>query len=501
VGEETTSNLFASFEKAVAMHPIDEHIQMLTRRHFFGRTALGLGAAALASLTAQHAGAATATGGRPELPHFAPKAKRAIYLFMNGGPSQLDMFDYKPALDKMFDKDLPESIRKGQRLTTMTSGQARFPLAPSKYKFARHGQSGAWVSELMPWTAKIVDKLAFIKSVNTEAINHDPAVTYICTGHQLPGRASLGAWLSYGLGTENNNLPAFVVMTATWTGRKEAQAIYNRLWGSGFLPSKHQGVALRSSGDPVLFLSNPAGVDAATRRRMLDALAKLNQKQFDEVADPETQARIAQYEMAFRMQSSVPELMDRSREPKHVLDRYGPDVHKPGTFAASCLLARRLTERGVRFVQIFHRGWDQHFNISGDLPNQCRDVDQACYGLIRDLEQRGLLDETLVVWGGEFGRTVYCQGKLTRDNYGRDHHPRCFTVWMAGGGIKPGVSYGKTDDFSYNVVENPVHIHDMNATILHCLGIDHSRLTFKSQGLDMKLTGVEEHHAVKGVLA
>ncbi|HTU20074.1 MAG TPA: DUF1501 domain-containing protein [Gemmataceae bacterium] len=483
------------------MHPIYEHIQTLTRRHFFGRTALGLGTAALATLTAQRAAAAATTGGLPDLPHFAPKAKRAIYLFTNGGPSQMDMFDYKPAMDKLFDTDLPESIRKGQRLTTMTSGQKRFPVAPSKYKFAQHGQCGAWVSELMPWTAKMVDKLAFVKSVNTEAINHDPAVTYICTGHQLPGRASLGAWLSYGLGTENSNLPAFVVMTATWSGRKEAQAIYNRLWGSGFLPSKHQGVALRSSGDPVLFLSNPAGVDAATRRRMLDALAKLNQKQLDAIADPETQARIAQYEMAFRMQSSVPELMDLSRETKQVLDMYGPDVHKPGTFAASCLLARRLTERGVRFVQIFHRGWDQHFNIAGDLPNQCRDVDQPCYALIRDLEQRGLLDETLVVWGGEFGRTIYCQGKLTRQNYGRDHHPRCFTIWMAGGGIKGGITYGKTDDFSYNVVENPVHIHDMNATILHCLGIDHRRLTFKSQGLDMRLTGVEEHHPVKGILA
>jgi hypothetical protein len=483
------------------MHPMYEHIQTLTRRHFFGRAALGLGTAALATLTSPRAGAATATGGLPDLPHFAPKAKRAIYLFMNGGPSQMDMFDYKPAMDKLFDKDLPESIRMGQRLTTMTSGQKRFPLAPSKYKFAQHGKCGAWVSELMPWTAKIVDKLAFIKSVHTEAINHDPAVTYICTGHQLPGRASLGAWLSYGLGTENANLPAFVVMTASWTGRKEAQAIYNRLWGSGFLPSKHQGVALRSSGDPVLFLSNPAGVDAATRRRMLDALARLNQKQLNEVADPETQARIAQYEMAFRMQSSVPELMDLSREPKHVLDMYGPDVHKPGTFAASCLLARRLAERGVRFVQIFHRGWDQHLNIAGDLPNQCRDVDQPCYALIRDLEQRGLLDDTLVVWGGEFGRTIYCQGKLTRENYGRDHHPRCFTVWMAGGGVKGGITYGQTDDFSYNVVENPVHIHDMNATILHCLGIDHRRLTFKSQGLDMRLTGVEEQHPVKGILA
>jgi hypothetical protein len=442
-----------------------------------------------------------ATGALEGLPHFAPKAKRAIYLFMNEGPSQMDLWDYKPKMAPMFDKDLPDSIRKGQRLTTMTSGQKRFPIAPSKYTFSQHGKAGSWVSELLPWTAKMVDDLAVVKTVWTEAINHDPAVTYICTGHQIPGRPSLGAWLSYGLGTENHNLPAFVVMTASWTGRKEAQAIYNRLWGSGFLPSKHQGVALRSKGDPVLFLANPQGVKSTTRRRMLDALARLNQKQLDEVADPETQARIAQYEMAFRMQTSVPELVDLSRESPSVKAMYGPDVTKPGTFAASCLLARRLAERGVRFVQIFHRGWDQHFNIGGDLPNQCRDVDQPCYALIQDLKQRGLLDETLVVWGGEFGRTIYCQGPLTRQNYGRDHHPRCFTVWMAGGGVKPGVVYGQTDDFSYNIVENPVHIHDMNATILHCLGIDHRRLTFKFQGLDMRLTGVEEHHPVKGILA
>jgi hypothetical protein len=442
-----------------------------------------------------------ATGGLQGLPHFAPKAKRAIYLFMNEGPSQMDLWDYKPKMANLFDKDLPDSIRKGQRLTTMTSGQKRFPIAPSKYKFSQHGKAGTWVSELLPWTAKMVDDLAVVKTVWTEAINHDPAVTYICTGHQIPGRPSLGAWLSYGLGTENRNLPAFVVMTASWTGRKEAQAIYNRLWGSGFLPSKHQGVALRSKGDPVLFLANPQGVKSTTRRRMLDALARLNQKQLDEVADPETQARIAQYEMAFRMQTSVPELVDLSRESPSVKAMYGPDVNKPGTFAASCLLARRLAERGVRFVQIFHRGWDQHFNIGGDLPNQCRDVDQPCYALIQDLKQRGLLDETLVVWGGEFGRTIYCQGPLTRQNYGRDHHPRCFTIWMAGGGVKPGIVYGQTDDFSYNIVENPVHIHDMNATILHCLGIDHRRLTFKFQGLDMRLTGVEEHHPVKGILA
>jgi hypothetical protein len=486
------------------MNPIHEHIQVMTRRHFFGHSALGLGTAALASLLPQRlsaSGPAPAIGGLPGLPHFPPKAKRAIYLFMNGGPSQMDLWDYKPKMDELFDKDLPDSIRQGQRLTTMTSGQKRFPIAPSKYKFSQQGQSGTWVSELLPWTAKIVDDIALIKTVNTEAINHDPAVTYICTGHQLPGRASLGAWLSYGLGSMNQNLPTFVVMTASWTGRKEAQAIYNRLWGSGFLPSKHQGVAMRSTGDPVLFLSNPEGVSSDTRRRMLDSLARLNQKQLDEVADPETQTRIAQYEMAFRMQSSVPELMDLSKEPQPVLEMYGPDVHKPGTFAASCLLARRLVERDVRFVQIFHRGWDQHGNIAGDLPNQCRDVDQPCYALITDLKQRGLLDDTLVIWGGEFGRTIYCQGALTRQNYGRDHHPRCFPTWMAGGGIKGGVVYGETDDFSYNIVENPVHIHDLNATILHCLGIDHKRLTFKFQGLDMRLTGVEEHGPVKGILA
>ena len=482
------------------MDPIHEHALAMTRRHFFRSSSIGLGAAALASLLPRQAIAAAGAGGLPGLPHHIPKAKRAIHLFMNGGPSQQDMWDYKPKMEAMFDKDLPDSIRKGQRLTTMTSGQARFPIAPTKYKFTRHGKAGAWVSELLPWTAKIVDDIAVIKTLWTEAINHDPAVTYICTGHQLPGRASLGAWLNYGLGSMNENLPAFVVMTATWTGRKDAQAIYNRLWGAAFLPSKYQGVALRSSGDPVLFLSNPSGVDPAIRRRMLDSLGRLNQKQFDEVGDPETQARIAQYEMAFRMQTSVPELMDLSKEPKHVLDLYGPDVHKPGTFAASCLLARRLAERGVRFTQIFHRGWDQHFNIAGDLPKQCHDIDQPCYALITDLKQRGMLEDTLVIWNGEFGRTIYCQGKLSRENYGRDHHPRCFSMWMAGGGIKPGVTHGETDDFSYNVVDKPVHILDMNATILQCLGIDHRRLTFKHQGLDMRLTGVEDRNPVWDIL-
>jgi hypothetical protein len=485
------------------MDPIHDYVRTMTRRHFFRAGALGLGTAALASLLPGRAGAEalSPTGGLPGLPHFAPRARRAIYLFMNGGPSQMDLFDYKPKMEALFDKDLPESIRKGQRLTTMTSGQSRFPVAPSKYKFKRHGKAGTWVSELLPWTARIVDEIALIKTVNTEAINHDPAVTYICTGQQQPGRPSLGAWLSYGLGTMNRNLPAFVVMTASWTGRKEAQAIYNRLWGTGFLPSKHQGVALRAKGDPVLFLSNPPGVRPEGRRRMLDSLARLNQKEYDEFADPETQARIAQYEMAFRMQSSVPELTDLSREPRSVLDLYGPDVHTPGTFAASCLLARRLAERGVRFVQIFHRGWDQHLNVAGDLPNQCRDVDQACYALVTDLKARGLLEDTLVVWGGEFGRTIYCQGKLTRDNYGRDHHPRCFPVWLAGGGVRPGIVYGETDDFSYNVIDKPVHIHDLNATLLHCLGIDHRRLSVKFQGLDVRLTGVEEHGPVTGVLS
>jgi hypothetical protein len=373
----------------------------------------------------------------------------------------------------------------------MTSGQARFPIAPSKYKFTQHGENGTWVSELLPYTAKMVDDIAILKSVHTDAINHDPAITFICTGHELPGRASLGSWLSYGLGSMNDDLPAFVVMTPSWTGRQDAQALFNRLWGAGFLPSEYQGVALRSTGDPVLFLSDPPGIDRSTRRRMLDALAKVNQETAQHYGDPETTARIAQYEMAYRLQASVPELIDTSKEEQSVLEMYGDDVKKPGTFAASCLLARRMAERGVRFVQIFHRGWDQHGNISNDLPKQCADIDQPAYALIQDLKQRNMLDDTLVIWGGEFGRTIYCQGALTKDNYGRDHHPRCFTMWMAGGGIKAGIEYGATDDFCYNVTENPIHIHDLNATILHCLGIDHKRLSYRVQGLDMRLTGVE----------
>lgn len=479
-----------------------------TRRQFFGRSAMGLGAAALSTLLANEGKASTgdarerANPGLAGLPHFPPKAKRAIYLFMSGAPSQLDMYDYKPLMQEYFDKDLPESIRMGQRLTTMTSGQARFPIAPSIFKFKKYdnGGEGMWVSELLPHTAKIVGELAFVRSVWTEAINHDPAITYICTGNQLPGRASLGAWLSYGLGSENDNLPAFVVLNSTWTGRKSAQALFNRLWGNGFLPSQHQGVLLRNDGDPVLFLRNADGINPAMRRRMLDQLNRLNQQTYQAYEDPETLARIAQYEMAFRMQTSVPDLIDLSDESEQTLALYGPDVRKPGTFAYNCLLARRMAERGVRFTQIFHRGWDQHGNLPTDLANQCRDIDHACYGLITDLKQRGLLDETLVVWGGEFGRTIYCQGNLTKSNYGRDHHPRCYTMWMAGGGIRGGVVHGETDDFSYNVVRDPVHIRDINATILNRLGIDHERFTFKHQGLNQRLTGVEKATPVQELL-
>ncbi|QDU55947.1 DUF1501 domain-containing protein [Aeoliella mucimassa] len=500
------------------MDPIREHLQQLTRRHFFGGTALGLGTAALASLTGAKPAAASAKLGIGSVPHFAPKAKRAIYLFMAGAPSPPDMLDYKPKMRDKFKADLRKEVYEDgspvlrTRVTTMTSGQSAFPIAPSKYKFEQYGQGGAWISELLPYTSRMADDIAIIRSMWTEAINHDPAITYITTGNQLPGSPSLGAWLSYGLGSENENLPSFVVMTPSWTGRQEAQALYNRLWGTGFLPSKHQGVALRSSGDPVLFLSNPPGVSPTDRRRVLDTVAAFNRERYQQFADPETEARIAQYEMAYRMQTSVPELTDLSKEPQHVLDMYGPDVHKPGTFAASCLLARRMIERGVRFTQIFHRGWDQHFNLPGDLPNQCRDIDQPSWALVQDLKQRGLLDDTLVVWGGEFGRTMYCQGTLNDKTYGRDHHPGCFSIWMAGGGVKGGTVHGNTCDYGCNIVDasgapttkfedGAVHIRDLNATILHQLGIDHNRLSVKFRGLDQKLTGVEEAHVVKSVLA
>jgi len=485
------------------MDPQREYQNLLTRRQFFGRTTVGLGTIGLASLLQEDLAAAPA--GAPEKPalaqpHHRPKAKRIIYLFMSGAPSQFETFDWKPKLIDMFDQDLPTSVINGQRFTTMTSGQKRFPIAPSMFKFAQHGQNGTWVSELLPYTAGIVDDICVVKTVNTEAINHDPAITYIQTGDQRPGRPSLGAWLSYGLGSMNRDLPAFVVLTASWTGRKDAQALYNRLWGAGFLPSRHAGVALRSQGDPVLYLSNPAGLDQGTRRQMLDALNQLNEQEYQAIGDPEIQTRIAQYEMAFRMQTSVPDLTDISDEPQHILDLYGPEVTKPGTFAASCLLARRMIERDVRCVQIFIRGWDQHGNLPNDIRKQCHDVDQGQAALIKDLKQRGLLDDTLVIWGGEFGRTTYCQGTLTKTNYGRDHHPRCFSMWLAGGGIQPGITYGETDDFSYNVVENPVHIHDLNATILHLLGINHERLTFRFQGRDFRLTDVHGN-VVKDILA
>ncbi len=491
------------------MNPCHDYLNHLTRRQFFAGAGLAMGGVAL-NLLAPRLSAAVSKDDvlkarihppLPGFPHFAPRAKRIIYLHMNGGPSQLDTFDYKPALQEQFDKDLPESIRMGQRITTMTSGQARFPTAPSLFKFAQHGKSGAWVSELLPHTAKIVDDIAIVRSVHTNAINHDPACTFLMTGSEIPGKASLGSWVSYGLGSENNDLPAFVVLTPKWSSKAAAQALFTRMWSSGFLPSSHNGVALRAQGDPVLFLDNPNGVDATTRRQMLDALGKFNHLAHQRYGDPETLTRIAQYEMAFRMQTSVPDLTDFSGETEATLDLYGPDVKEPGTFAASCLLARRLAERNVRVVQILHRGWDQHGNLPNDHRLQCKDTDQACYGLITDLKQRGLLDDTLVVWAGEFGRTVYSQGTLTKTNYGRDHHPRCFSVWLAGGGVKGGVVYGETDDFSYNIVRDPVSLYDLNATMLHCLGVDHSKFSFKSQGLDQRLTGVEPAKVVEGILA
>lgn len=457
-----------------------------TRRYFLQRAGLGVGAAALASLLSNDAHA----DALPGLPHFAPKAKRVIYLFQSGAPSQMDLFDYKPALNNMRGAELPDSIRRGQRLTGMTATQERFPIAPSKYRFRQHGRSGAWISELMPHLSTVADDLCFIKSMHTEAINHDPAITFFQSGAQLAGRPSMGAWLAYGLGSENRDLPAFVVMISQGSGNLADQPLYDRLWGSGFLPSQYQGVKFRSTGDPVLFLSNPDGVNEATRRRMLDDLARLNQMRLEETGDPEIRTRITQYELAYRMQTSVPDLTDISREPSRVLDMYGPEVRTPGTYAYNCLLARRLTERGVRFVQLFHRGWDQHTNLPRQITGQARDTDQPSAALIRDLKMRGLLDDTLVLWGGEFGRTVYCQGTLTADNYGRDHHPRCFTFWLAGGGIKPGISFGQTDDFSYNIDADPVHVHDLHATMLHCLGIDHRRLTYRYQGRNHRLTDV-----------
>lgn len=447
--------------------------------------------AALASLMGVATAGDTAPAPGPlNLPHFQPRAKRVIYLFQSGAPSQLDLFDHKPRLRDLRGTELPDSVRGSQRLTGMTSRQPSFPIAPSKYRFRQHGESGAWFSQLLPHTARVADELCLVKTVHTEAINHDPAVTFFQTGAQLAGRPSIGAWLSWGLGAENSNLPAFVAMISQGSGNPNDQPLYDRLWGSGFLPSQYQGVKFRSSGDPVLFLSNPAGVDAGLRRGLLDDLAELNRQKLADLSDPEIATRIAQYELAFRMQTSVPELTNTSSEPEHIFDLYGPDSRTPGTFAANCLLARRLAERGVRFIQLFHRGWDQHLNLPRQIEGQCRDTDQPAAALLQDLRQRGLLDETLVIWGGEFGRTVYCQGQLTSDNYGRDHHPRCFTVWMAGGGVRPGMTWGETDDFSYNIVQHPVHVHDLHATILQTLGIDHTRLVYRFQGRYFRLTDV-----------
>jgi hypothetical protein len=478
------------------MNPNDLTLAM-TRRTFFRRSTAGVavGIPALAALLDRDGYAAEPlrdpkTGGLAGFPNFAPTAKRVIFLHQSGAPSQIELFDYKPKLAQWHGTELPGSVRMGQRITGMTSGQSSFPVAPSTFKFSQAGKSGVWVSELLPHTARIVDDITIVKTIYTEAINHDPAITFIQTGFQQPGRPSMGAWVSYGLGSENQNLPAFVVLISQANALNPDQPLFSRLWGNGFLPSKYQGVKFRSSGDPVLYLSNPPGISATTRRRMLDGIAKLNGLLSAEYGDPEIETRVTQYEMAYRMQTSVPELTDLSKEPDSVFEMYGPDSRKPGTYAANCLLARRLAERGVRFVQLYHRGWDQHNDLPRDIALQAKGVDQASAALVQDLKQRGMLDDTLVVWGGEFGRTVYCQGKLTATNYGRDHHPRCFTMWMAGGGVKRGFTLGETDDYSYNVLHDPVHIHDVQATILHCLGIDHTRLTYKFQGRYFRLTDV-----------
>ena len=480
------------------MDPLLESRLLMNRRQFFGKSATGIGAAALSALVGKDLlGAQSAVSG---FPNFAPKAKRVIYLFQSGAPSQMDLFDYKPNMARQFDADLPDSIRQGQRLTGMTSGQKRFPIAPSIFDFKQHGQSGAWVSELMPNIARVSDKLCYIKSMYTEAINHDPAITFFQTGSQIAGRPSIGSWLSYGLGSMNKDLPDFVAMISTGSGRPGGQPLYDRLWGSGFLPTVHQGVRFRGIGDPVLYLNDPDGVDRATRRRMLDDVNAINQKSLEHFGDPEISTRISQYELAYRMQSSVPELTDIDDEPESVLEAYGPDAQRKGSFAQNCILARRLIERHVRFVQLFHMGWDQHKTLPKQIKGQCYDTDQPTAALIEDLEQRGLLEDTLVIWGGEFGRTIYSQGTLTQTDYGRDHHPRCFTIFMAGAGIKPGMTYGATDDFCYNITENPVHVHDLHATILHILGIDHERLTHKFQGRRFRLTDVHGH-IVKDILA
>ncbi len=472
-------------------------VQQVNRRHFLTRSGVSLGALALGSLLGRDQARAAATGGPLALPHFPAKARRVIYLFQSGAPSQMDLFDHKPMLGDKRGIDLPDSVRMGQRITTMTSGQKRLPVAPSIFKFAQYGKSGAWLSELLPHTARVVDDLCIVKSLQTEAINHDPAITFVQTGSQLAGRPSVGAWVAYGLGSMNQDLPAFVVLLSR--GGTD-QPLYDRLWGSGFLPTRYQGVKLRGGKEPVLYLANPAGCSPQTRRQMLDDLGALNGLRHEETGDPEIVTRIAQYELAYRMQTSVPNLTDLTREPRHILDLYGPDVQRPGSYAANCLLARRLAERGVRFIQLYHMGWDHHSNLPKQIRNQCRDTDQPSAALLHDLKQRGLLEDTLVIWGGEFGRTIYSQGELTADNYGRDHHPRCFTVWLAGGGVRAGLIHGETDDFSYNIVRDPIEVYDLNATILHLLGIQHTRLTYKFQGRDFRLTDVHGN-VVKALLA
>ncbi len=476
------------------MNIFEEARHLQTRRHFVANARNLLGSAALATLGGASLGGSSLAAGSetvPVGPHFAPKAKRVIYLHMVGGPAQMDLFDYKPVMQEWYDKDLPDSVRMGQRLTTMTSGQARFPVAPSRFQFSQAGDCGLWMNtELLPNLAKKADEICWMRSLHTEAINHEPAIAAMQTGNQITGRPCLGAWSSYGLGSMNEDLPTFVVLVAVPSNREQEQAISARLWSAGYLSGEHAGVSFRSSGDPILYIRNPPGVPDSVRRRTIEGLNALNELNYNAIGDPETHTRIQQYEMAFRMQASVPELTDLASEPEHTFRLYGEDAKKPGSFANTALMARRLAERGVRFIQVYHNNWDHHSNVGGRMPDQCRDVDQPCYALLEDLKQRGMLDDTLIIWGGEFGRTIYSQGGLSKQNYGRDHHPRCFSMWMAGGGTRGGAIYGETDDFSYNVVDNPVHVHDLNATILHCLGIDHMRLTYRSKGRDYRLTDV-----------
>ena len=481
------------------MSILHEWNTLQTRRRFFGTGANALGAAALASLI----GKSTAEAAHGAVPtHFKPKAKRVIYLHMVGGPSQMDLFDYKPKMKDMYDKDLPPSIRNGQRLTTMTSGQTRFPIAPSKFNFAQYGRSGMWMnSDLLPNLSKNADDICWMRSLHTEAINHEPAICAMQTGNQVAGRPCIGSWASYGLGSENDNLPNFVVLIATPTNREQEQAISARLWSSGYLPSEHSGVSFRSKGDPILFINNPPGVPDDLRKQTIDGINQLNRLNYQAVGDPETHTRIRQYEMAFRMQASVPELTDLTKEPESTFKLYGEEAKVSGTFANSVLMARRLAERGVRFTQIYLNNWDHHSNAGGRMPSQCKDIDGPCHALIEDLKQRGMFDDTLIVWGGEFGRTIYSQGGLSKENYGRDHHPRCFTMWMAGGGAKAGQIYGETDDFSYNIIKDPLHISDFHATIMHLMGYNHERLTYKFQGLDQKLTGVLPAKVVKELIS